>query len=421
MKSNPIDVITPAFYKEFECAADQCPDHCCHSWSVDVDKKTFKNLKKSNVIVIKNLANEHLKLTRKSLENWGSIQMLSDGNCPFLDESKLCQIHKHSGHQALSNICKSYPRALFWFGDHVEASLSLSCPSAAKNILFNNSAMMFEAVQQPEHKISNDILGGYLHNALPAWMPILRDSCFNILLFDAISIEERLFSIGMLLKQSEQHLETPARLEQLISTVEEMITDGSLSKMYLDLPNNDELKWRVFIHQDKKLEQETAMFGDTIENLTLSTSGQRFDVCRQAVIEQFNQRMKAEKENSAQNQIFANMLKEAKPILDDYFSNKPQVLTNYLLYYFYHNQFLYSSGKTPFQFFRILCVDLFNLKAYLSAMALKDNRLTDDSVLLLFQSYARRRQHEANFIENMEHQLETTGTQSAGAIFGLLK
>lgn len=421
MNPNTVDLMTPTFAKNFVCAADKCPDHCCHSWEVAVDKKSFKNLKKSNNLIVKQLANEHLKLTRKSQDNWGAIKMNPDGNCPFLDKNRLCEIHKNCGHQALSHTCQSYPRAYLWFGQQIEASLSISCPSAAKALLFDPSAMMFDVQASQPHQINNGQFAGYINENLPSWMPVLRNACFNIVLYDQIPVEERLFSIGMLLKQAEKYLLDVARLEQLIANIEEMITDGSLSKMYQDLSEHETVKWLVFVHQDKKLERETLLFGDNKDTLSLSTSAQRFDECRQAMIKQFNQRMLNAGEQGKPNLVFTQLLKDAKPLLDNYFEQQPQVLINYLLYYFYHNQFMFNANKSPFEFFKVLCVDLFNLKAYLSGIALEENTVTDDWVLLLFQSYARRRQHEANFVQNMEAQLDASGTNTAGAIFSLLK
>ncbi len=420
MKPNLVDTMIPAYVKNFSCAAEKCPDHCCHSWNVSVDKKSFKALKKNSHVIIKQLANDHLKLTRTTENEWGLINMKSDGNCPFLDEQSLCEIHKNCGHEALSQTCQSYPRAYFWFGEQVESSLSLSCPSAAQELLFNPSAMMFDVKQQASHKLNNGKFAGYLSNQLPAWMPILRDACFGIILYDQIPLEERLFSLGMLLKQVGQHLDDIERLQQLIQSVEEMITDGSFSAMYQKLPISHEVKWLMFTAQDKKLVNETKMLKNG-EQAKLSTSDQRFDDCRQLMIQLFEQRMANVTQESEQVTVFSQILSDAKPYLDNYFKENQHVLVNYFLYYLYHNQFMFNQNKSPFEFFTVMSVDFFVLKSYLSAIALTQEGLTNEWLAKLFQSYARRRQHKHDFVKNMEEQLKANNIQSAGAILGLLK
>jgi lysine-N-methylase len=415
-----ITVMTPAFVSEFQCIGGDCQDNCCHAWDIDVDKKTFKNLKKNNNVIIKQLANDHLKLTRTSDQHWGKIELADNGCCPFLDNNGWCEIHKQCGHNALSKTCQEYPKAWLFFGNQVEKSISLSCPTAAEKVLLNPSAFMFKKSEQSISEMAKHTLAGHNQAALPLWMPILRDCAFSIVMFDQIPFDVRIFVLGMVFKQAENFLGNPARLEEFIKTAEEMVVDGSFSKMYASLPKNNKLKWLMFANQHHKLDQETELYVQERNSEQITANQQRFEQCRTPIFGLIEQR-KENKPDAKDIDLFSEILEEGSTIVAQYFDEKPHVLVNYILYYLYHNQFMAAHNKSPFEFFKILSVDLFMLRTYLAGIALTENGLSDDKLIQLFQTYARRRQHGQFFVSNMEIQLKESKTDGPGAIFSLLK
>jgi len=412
------NVIRPEFVKKFACTADACPDHCCHSWQVHVDKKAFKQLKKTKQIPVKFIADKFLKQSRTSELNWGEISMNSEGNCPFLDKSSLCEIHKTMGHKALPFVCQEYPRNTMHVAEQAELSLSMSCPAAAEEILFNPSAFMFEQHQETSN-LKTQLLLGIDDPAFANGFKAIRAACFDIMLFDELNIKQKLFAIGMLIKQGEGFVTTHTRLEEFINNFNGMILDGTVNDLCSKLEENSDLKWRVFSTQDEKLMHETRVTRKG-EEITLNSSAQRFIDCRTPFIEKINQY--SEKEGVSLEQAFTVIEKKAAPAVSLYFKENPQVLVNYFLYYLYHNYYQYCfvvEKPSLFEFFKVMCVDFFILQNYLYGMAL-DGGLNDEKVLTLFQSYARRRQHESGFISHMNARLEEFGVSSAGAIFGLL-
>ena len=206
MNKNAIDVVNivePAFYREFSCIGGDCPDSCCQSWGVSINKGAFKRLKKHKDIIVRQLVNENFKLIRNSEQEWAYIKMDDMGNCPALDKQGLCEIHKRCGHSQIPHTCQDYPRSANWFGDYVEVSLFLSCPSAAEGILFNPSSMMFEEKQEKLTNVNNGNTSGMIGDMLPDWLPVIRSFCFNLVLDTELSFEERIFSVGLFLKQAE--------------------------------------------------------------------------------------------------------------------------------------------------------------------------------------------------------------------------
>ena len=79
-------------------------------------------------------------------------------SCILLDEEGLCMVHKHHGHQYLSETCSVYPRTLLVFGSHLEESGHLSCPEVARLFLTSPILPVMQSSDvrpsyQPNHQI----------------------------------------------------------------------------------------------------------------------------------------------------------------------------------------------------------------------------------------------------------------------------
>ncbi|OOZ37733.1 hypothetical protein [Solemya velesiana gill symbiont] len=40
------NILTMRYATQFKCIGGDCPDDCCHDWDIQIDKKTYQNLKK---------------------------------------------------------------------------------------------------------------------------------------------------------------------------------------------------------------------------------------------------------------------------------------------------------------------------------------------------------------------------------------
>ncbi|XQW85625.1 flagellin lysine-N-methylase [Thalassotalea piscium] len=414
------NMMTPNFVSEFSCIGPECADTCCGSWKVNVDKKAFKNLKKNENIIIRQLANENLSLTRESTNTWGEINLKDDGYCPFLDTTGWCEIHKQIGAEALPKTCQNYPKTFLMFGDQIEASISISCPTAAEGVLLTPSAFTFKQNEKTPQSLNHLTLGGYTDETLPAWMPILRDFCFSVILFDQIPLEHRLFSLGMALKQGEKHLDDPKRLQEFLATAEEMTADGSFSGMFEKLSVQKEFKWVMFANQHYKMNVESQLFKDAQQPENKSENLNRFDEVRKPMFDLIEER-KQKQPDDLESDLFLDVLAAGNEKVSAFLANNEHILINYILYYLFHHQFMFNHDKTPFQFFKIMSVDLFMQRTYLAGIAEKEGELTKERLIQIFQTYARKRQHSNYFIKNMEIQLEKSNTNGAGDIFSLLK
>ena len=80
----------PNYYKNFKCIGAECTDTCCAGWEVVIDDKSYKYYKK-----VPGDFGQRLKATMIATNENSFV--LQNGNCPFLNEMKLCDIYTELG------------------------------------------------------------------------------------------------------------------------------------------------------------------------------------------------------------------------------------------------------------------------------------------------------------------------------------
>lgn len=229
-------------FKEFSCTGDKCPDNCCHSWTVYINKATYKKYKKN-----KSIKSDNLVIIDKSNSGiYSEIKLKEDGNCPFLDETGLCDIHKNHGKNLLSDVCKIYPQKLTKFNNRLERSIRLSCP-AAVDLLFKSKEPLEFNISIEDKKLSivtsNEDLGVY-ENFKNDDFFTFRSLAITILQYREVSLKERLHILGKacdivgeLIKSNEyesseirayvNELESTFKTEEMLKIKEEYIFKGN--------------------------------------------------------------------------------------------------------------------------------------------------------------------------------------------------
>ncbi len=168
----------PAYFEQFQCIADRCPDSCCKEWDVLVDDNT--------AAIYRTLPGQLGQGLRRYLhqEDDGWYMSITDGRCPMWRSDGLCRIQAELGHEALCQTCRDYPRLTHDYGDFAERGLELSCPEAAKYIFGGETAWA-----------EQEIPGGEEPEYDPADMKILlrtRDVMLTILADESHSVREAL-------------------------------------------------------------------------------------------------------------------------------------------------------------------------------------------------------------------------------------
>lgn len=137
----------------FKCDGSKCHAKCCcANWGISIDDAAYKRYH-----YIKNggIKNKILDSIVKSKKGRGYfIKLDEQGRCPLVCKDNLCYIQRNIGEEALSVICRTYPRKVIVLGDCQLRSLSITCPVAAKDALFSSDGLVLETIGD-RHKRDN--------------------------------------------------------------------------------------------------------------------------------------------------------------------------------------------------------------------------------------------------------------------------
>lgn len=136
--------IIPQYYHNFRCIAAACPDSCCKEWAVDVDEESAARYRA--------LPGDLGDRLRSVLQDTpvGTVMTIENGRCPMWRQDGLCRIQAELGHDALCQVCRTFPRLRHDYGDFEELGLELSCPEAARLILTTEDAVNVETASGGE-------------------------------------------------------------------------------------------------------------------------------------------------------------------------------------------------------------------------------------------------------------------------------
>jgi lysine-N-methylase len=386
-------IIKANYVNIFSCVGPECVDSCCNDWNIHFDKKSYK--KTLNNPEFTKLAKIAFKEIKTSNEDWAVISLDEQGGCPFLNEKKLCQIHAKAGEQALSNTCKTYPKVSNLIGGNKYETLGISCPEVARIILFDPNAFQFEALDSG-HKAPA--------KPSPVWLEKSYEYSLELLIGAQLDWEQALLAIGLLLKTTESARQYQVPITELDTRYEQLqrfAKSGLLTEQFNKISYNSEPQRNLF----------TAIHNELCQTHSRNLRP-RFTELNQSVLLACNE----------ENEFSISVLnlswnEKVLPALSDY----SDLFDRYILYYLFHNHFPYLSTPDPIKAFRLLILDCFMIRCYLSAMALKNNTLSERDMILCFQVYQVVRQHNTVFIEKINQLMTECGIDSIPAAISLLK
>lgn len=122
---------TFSYTEAFHCIAGKCPDSCCKGWEIVVDPETLQTYQQTSAPIG---ATIRKALTKNEDDEW-IFQNREDGNCPFWNTEKLCDLQIQAGEHLLCDTCRNFPRIPQDYTLFTEHVLSLACPEAARLVL----------------------------------------------------------------------------------------------------------------------------------------------------------------------------------------------------------------------------------------------------------------------------------------------
>ena len=187
----------PTYAGAFQCIGPACEDHCCGDWNIPLDRVTYEAYRafpEPLAPVVAHFVTISPGAPPEPL--FAQIRRHASGLCPFFTADHLCRIQDTYGPTLLSATCSIYPRSLAHVAGRLEASLSLSCPQAARDVLLQPGATKVQAElltgafrTDNAFQLPRDVDGHY---------PLLRGQFLGIIADRTRSIEGRVLAMGAL-------------------------------------------------------------------------------------------------------------------------------------------------------------------------------------------------------------------------------
>lgn len=187
------EIVRSARYMtQFRCLGGDCEDNCCTGWTVPIDKPTHRHLTvlAAGDPAARQLLERGIELTSEG-PHFGKLRLDDTGRCSMLDDAGLCEIHTRFGHDALFDVCVTYPRYFSEVDGELELFGTLSCPEVARLCLLRERSLELEqSTQDAPRKLRNQFRTEH-----PYFEPFLlvRDACVRLLSMLGYSLSEKLF------------------------------------------------------------------------------------------------------------------------------------------------------------------------------------------------------------------------------------
>jgi lysine-N-methylase len=399
-----VSELQPHYDKEFRCIGPECEDLCCRVWNVFIDKSTYDKYKA--IPRLKPLVDEHLVLISNATDSkYAQINFPAPSHtCPFLAADQWCSIHKEYGPSYLSPICDSYPRMQGSIEGMTEKPLHLSCPEAARLVLFQPNLVPIE----------RDVTGDR-----PRYLPFLRMAdqppknngsarkhfsnirTFSLLLIQdrAYPLWQRLFILGLFSKRLTEVF--AARQFELLPRVfteyAEIVKQDRLRSVMDGIPVQTAAQLGAVIQVLHRLQTEHAGFTRIQECIQDFMSGIRYDAS-------------VPLENMVPAYVEAHD-RYYQPFLEKH----PFIMENYLSNYIFRTQF--PSGpvpegepNNPTTAYFLMCLQYAVIKGALIGMAGHYREaFAAEHVVKLVQSFSKSAEHSSKFLRGVNQELAGAG------------
>lgn len=195
--------LRPAYYDDFHCLAAGCRLSCCKYWSITFSKKDYLSLKRQSGSPELNQRLEHgLRRIRKGPVAgiyYGEFNM-DNGSCPLLREDCLCALQMESGHYALPEVCRAFPRAASYLpSGYLERSLSPACEGVLALLWDLPGGIEFLA--DPLPKTNQRLVWVDEEQPLLIGFQEIRSICIDLLQDRRRPLRERILLIGVALRE----------------------------------------------------------------------------------------------------------------------------------------------------------------------------------------------------------------------------
>lgn len=362
---------------------------CCgRNWSITIDKKTHQKYVLSSRADIASIAKENLVLLRKGKNNYSRVKLNEKGDCPFIDENKLCMVHRDLGVEALSHTCSTYPRSSTRYQDETRHTMTLSCPEVVRRVLFDPDAMLLQE--------QDELVAGYKTNLIgqrqsaSQTQQVIHLFAWNLIQSPSGNIEENLMALAQfILCLQHVNFDLHNRFAEVEDFYEALLNELQSGKSLLSsghLAKSNAMKYLALSVMGTHVAKDSARDGFILEGhqqiaAYLNVAGVSDAAELEAKFDAINQQW--------------------HKLCEDSCLSEPYVLRNYLLYKLYSSYFPGKNMATMMrQFYRIV-LDFFYIKFILSVRSMQ-GELDQQVVMKTIASLSEKTMHNTTIDARMD-------------------
>ncbi|MDQ0177081.1 flagellin lysine-N-methylase [Bacillus chungangensis] len=413
MTAKQRSILVPSYIKTFSCIGSACEDTCCRGWRISVDHDTYKKYTNLANKEIKQDLKKHIKRNRStpSKKYYAKINLNASGDCPLLNEQKLCSIQEKLGEDYLSVTCSTYPRITNQVNNTLEKSATMSCPEAARLALLNTERIEFEEIaaytttlrDEPSKKIdtmNRDV------NQIEHHFWDLRIFTIQVIQNRHYSLTDRLIILGMFYQKLQEYVNEKKieYIPQLIASYTTMMEKHELDESLSTIPALTTIQMKLVkeltdlrLFKGGNHERYMQCFKEMLIgiNYTVGNTIENISVCYQ----------------EAHDTYYLPFMKK-----HDY------ILENYLVHYVFKNLFPINRGKHVFDEYVLFIVHYAMIKLHLIGMAgYYKKEFSPDHVIRLIQSFSRVVEHNHSYLREIEKLLTENGFTTMAFMAILIK
>lgn len=197
--------LRPSYYDDFHCIMGECRYNCCDDpWKIEFSKKDYLTIKQAP----KSAEMEELtrrcmhRLREKAYGDYYAAFCPDEklGRCAFHTPEGLCRLQLECGAETLPAVCQKYPRAKCYLpSGYLERSLSPSCEAVLALLWDLSEGVDFRSDPLPREECQRINLPP--EAAMLRWFPVVREWCVDRLQDRRFSLPQRIFLMGLGLKE----------------------------------------------------------------------------------------------------------------------------------------------------------------------------------------------------------------------------
>lgn len=246
-------VLSARYMTRFRCLAGDCEATCCGGGAIPVEESTHRHL-----TLLAQGDRAALDLLEHGIErtpggpDFAHIRFLESGDCSMRDERGLCRVHARFGHQALFEVCATYPRYASEVDDAIELFGTLACPEVARLALLADDAFELSRLALTE---APRVLRNRFNTTEPYFKPFkaVRSALVRLISEPGYALPEKLFVMLWMADKLKGVLHrgcgpvSPMEMDKALAALSEPEILGGLAASYRGLALDGALPCAILI------------------------------------------------------------------------------------------------------------------------------------------------------------------------------